>query len=217
MKCLSELLQMLTLGIGIGVLLTSLLLTYVMSSKADILFSSGREPTTATYWSSIWRRRWPTHDHYHHYYYYHKDCNSNYPPPPNPKPHMDRLFFLETNKKKNTCRYMDRVDTASESGREGEREGEWGGLGCVGGITFWDKDCMFMDSLRWGETWWGLDRIRTSQGHQELVRHQQALPVANNVYNFFVLGIFFVCVSHFSFFKCTKKIWMFVYCHEIGT
>lgn len=48
-KCLSELLQMLTLGIGIGVLLTSLLLTYVMSSKADILFSSGREPTTATY------------------------------------------------------------------------------------------------------------------------------------------------------------------------
>ncbi|XP_075875759.1 nicastrin [Nelusetta ayraudi] len=42
-------LEMLTLGIGIGVLLTSLLLTYVMSSKADILFSSGREPTTATY------------------------------------------------------------------------------------------------------------------------------------------------------------------------
>lgn len=49
-KRLSELLQMLTLGIGIGVLLMSLLLTYVMSSKADILFSSGREPTTtATY------------------------------------------------------------------------------------------------------------------------------------------------------------------------
>ncbi|XP_047223656.1 nicastrin isoform X2 [Girardinichthys multiradiatus] len=42
-------LEMLTLGVGIGVLLTSLLLTYIMSSKADILFSSGREPTTATY------------------------------------------------------------------------------------------------------------------------------------------------------------------------
>ncbi|KAM4727874.1 nicastrin [Anableps anableps] len=42
-------LEMLTLGVGIGVLLTSLLLTYVMSSKADILFSSGREPTSATY------------------------------------------------------------------------------------------------------------------------------------------------------------------------
>ncbi|KAM4556142.1 nicastrin [Fundulus diaphanus] len=42
-------LEMLTLGLGIGVLLTSLLLTYVMSSKADILFSTGREPTSATY------------------------------------------------------------------------------------------------------------------------------------------------------------------------
>lgn len=40
---------MLTLGVGIGVLLSSLLLTYIMSSKADILFSSGREPTSATY------------------------------------------------------------------------------------------------------------------------------------------------------------------------
>ncbi|MEQ2239511.1 hypothetical protein ILYODFUR_005213, partial [Ilyodon furcidens] len=42
-------LEMLTLGVGIGVLLTSLLLTYIISTKADILFSSGREPTTATY------------------------------------------------------------------------------------------------------------------------------------------------------------------------
>uniref|UniRef100_A0A3Q3XED2 Nicastrin n=1 Tax=Mola mola TaxID=94237 RepID=A0A3Q3XED2_MOLML len=42
-------LEMLTLGIGIGVLLTSLLLTYIISSKADMLFSSGREPTNATY------------------------------------------------------------------------------------------------------------------------------------------------------------------------
>uniref|UniRef100_A0A3Q1EQ29 Nicastrin n=1 Tax=Acanthochromis polyacanthus TaxID=80966 RepID=A0A3Q1EQ29_9TELE len=42
-------LEMLTLGVGIGVLLTSLLLTYIISSKADILFSSGREPTNATY------------------------------------------------------------------------------------------------------------------------------------------------------------------------
>ncbi|XP_071346885.1 nicastrin [Trachinotus anak] len=42
-------LEMLTLGVGIGVLLTSLLLTYIISSKADMLFSSGREPTNATY------------------------------------------------------------------------------------------------------------------------------------------------------------------------
>lgn len=42
-------LEMLTLGVGVGVLLSSLLLTYVISSKADILFCSGREPTNATY------------------------------------------------------------------------------------------------------------------------------------------------------------------------
>ncbi|XP_053185275.1 nicastrin [Scomber japonicus] len=42
-------LEMLTLGVGFGVLLTSLLLTYFISSKADILFSLGREPTNATY------------------------------------------------------------------------------------------------------------------------------------------------------------------------
>ncbi|XP_054624852.1 nicastrin isoform X2 [Dunckerocampus dactyliophorus] len=42
-------LEMLTLGVGVGVLLTSLLLTYIISSKADILFSSQREPTNATY------------------------------------------------------------------------------------------------------------------------------------------------------------------------
>ncbi|XP_069565046.1 LOW QUALITY PROTEIN: nicastrin [Brachyistius frenatus] len=42
-------LEMLTLGVGVGVLLTSFLLTYIISSKADILFSSGREPTSATY------------------------------------------------------------------------------------------------------------------------------------------------------------------------
>lgn len=43
------LMQMLTLGVGFGVLLTSLLLTYIVSSKADILFSSEREPSNATY------------------------------------------------------------------------------------------------------------------------------------------------------------------------
>ncbi|XP_040026315.2 nicastrin [Gasterosteus aculeatus] len=42
-------LEMLTLGVGLGVLITSLLLTYAMSAKADILFSSGREPVNATY------------------------------------------------------------------------------------------------------------------------------------------------------------------------
>ncbi|KAM8838732.1 nicastrin [Synchiropus picturatus] len=42
-------LEMLTLGVGVGVLLTSLLLTYFLSSKAEVLFSSGREPTNATY------------------------------------------------------------------------------------------------------------------------------------------------------------------------
>lgn len=43
------LIQMLTLGVGFGVLLTSLLLTYIVSSKADILFGSEREPSNATY------------------------------------------------------------------------------------------------------------------------------------------------------------------------
>ncbi|XP_070701693.1 nicastrin [Pempheris klunzingeri] len=42
-------LEMLTLGVGVAVLLTSLLLTYIISSKADMLFSSGREPANATY------------------------------------------------------------------------------------------------------------------------------------------------------------------------
>ncbi|XP_035025891.2 nicastrin [Hippoglossus stenolepis] len=42
-------LEMLTLGVGVGILVTSLLLTYFISAKADILFSSGREPANATY------------------------------------------------------------------------------------------------------------------------------------------------------------------------
>ncbi|XP_008333164.1 nicastrin isoform X1 [Cynoglossus semilaevis] len=42
-------LEMLTLAVGIGVLLTSLFLTYAISAKADILFNSVREPTNATY------------------------------------------------------------------------------------------------------------------------------------------------------------------------
>uniref|UniRef100_A0AAX7SSL8 Nicastrin n=1 Tax=Astatotilapia calliptera TaxID=8154 RepID=A0AAX7SSL8_ASTCA len=42
-------LEMLTLGVGVAVLIASLMLTYIISSKADILFSSGREPTAATY------------------------------------------------------------------------------------------------------------------------------------------------------------------------
>ncbi|XP_034558284.1 nicastrin [Notolabrus celidotus] len=42
-------LEMVTLGVGFGVLISSLLLTYIISSKADMLFSSGREPANATY------------------------------------------------------------------------------------------------------------------------------------------------------------------------
>uniref|UniRef100_UPI003AAA7B3C nicastrin isoform X3 n=1 Tax=Centroberyx gerrardi TaxID=166262 RepID=UPI003AAA7B3C len=42
-------LEMLTLGVGVAILLSSLLLTYTISSKADILFSSAREPANATY------------------------------------------------------------------------------------------------------------------------------------------------------------------------
>ncbi|XP_072296314.1 nicastrin [Eucyclogobius newberryi] len=42
-------LEMLTLGVGIGILLLSLFLTFVISAKADILFCSGREPANATY------------------------------------------------------------------------------------------------------------------------------------------------------------------------
>ncbi|CAL8278900.1 unnamed protein product [Lota lota] len=42
-------LEMLTLGVGVAILLISLLLTYFVNSKADFLFSSGREPANATY------------------------------------------------------------------------------------------------------------------------------------------------------------------------
>lgn len=85
---------------------------------------------------------------------------------------------------------MDRVDEASESGG-----GEHWEAGGEGRFTFWDEDCVLMDSLRWGETWWGLDRIRTFQGHKELVRHQHALPVATDVYRFFFFALeSFVCL-----------------------
>lgn len=56
------LIQMLTLGVGFGVLLTSLLLTYIVSSKAEVLFSSEREPSSATYWFT------QAQDHYYNYY-----------------------------------------------------------------------------------------------------------------------------------------------------
>ncbi|KAK7163820.1 hypothetical protein R3I93_007788 [Phoxinus phoxinus] len=42
-------LEMLTLGVGVAVLLLSLMVTYFISSKADLLFSSARETPTTTY------------------------------------------------------------------------------------------------------------------------------------------------------------------------
>ncbi|XP_043079546.1 nicastrin [Puntigrus tetrazona] len=42
-------LEMLTLGVGVAVLLLSLLVTYFISSKAELLFSSTRETSTTTY------------------------------------------------------------------------------------------------------------------------------------------------------------------------
>ncbi|XP_035287420.1 nicastrin [Anguilla anguilla] len=42
-------LEMLTLGVGVAVLLVSLLVTYFISSKADLLFSASREPASAAY------------------------------------------------------------------------------------------------------------------------------------------------------------------------
>ncbi|XP_039517052.1 nicastrin [Pimephales promelas] len=42
-------LEMLTLGVGVAVLLLSLLVTYFISSKAELLFSSARETPTTTY------------------------------------------------------------------------------------------------------------------------------------------------------------------------
>ncbi|XP_052333373.1 nicastrin-like, partial [Oncorhynchus keta] len=42
-------LEMLTLGVGVAVLFTSLLVTYFVSTKADVLFSSVREPNNAAY------------------------------------------------------------------------------------------------------------------------------------------------------------------------
>lgn len=72
------LIQMLTLGVGLGVLLTSLLLTYIVSSKADILFSSEREPSNATYWlTKIWFPQ--AQDHTYNYYYYSYTQTSCFP------------------------------------------------------------------------------------------------------------------------------------------
>uniref|UniRef100_A0A8C8I969 Nicastrin n=1 Tax=Oncorhynchus tshawytscha TaxID=74940 RepID=A0A8C8I969_ONCTS len=42
-------LEMLTLGVGVAVLFTSLLVTYFVRTKADVLFSSVREPNNAAY------------------------------------------------------------------------------------------------------------------------------------------------------------------------
>ncbi|KAJ8409795.1 hypothetical protein AAFF_G00218540 [Aldrovandia affinis] len=42
-------LELMTLGVGVAVLLTSLLVTYFVSTKADLLFSSSREPASAAY------------------------------------------------------------------------------------------------------------------------------------------------------------------------
>nr|XP_023688388.1 nicastrin [Paramormyrops kingsleyae] len=42
-------LEMLTLGVGVGVLLVSLLVTYFINAKADVLFSSSREPSSTAY------------------------------------------------------------------------------------------------------------------------------------------------------------------------
>uniref|UniRef100_A0A6Q2ZKE1 Nicastrin n=1 Tax=Esox lucius TaxID=8010 RepID=A0A6Q2ZKE1_ESOLU len=42
-------LEMLTLGVGVAVLFSSLLVTYFISTKADVLFSSAREPASAAY------------------------------------------------------------------------------------------------------------------------------------------------------------------------
>ncbi|XP_041088286.1 nicastrin [Polyodon spathula] len=45
----SKELEMMTLGVGITILIVSLLVTYFVSAKADILFTSARETTTAAY------------------------------------------------------------------------------------------------------------------------------------------------------------------------
>uniref|UniRef100_A0A4W5JXT5 Nicastrin n=1 Tax=Hucho hucho TaxID=62062 RepID=A0A4W5JXT5_9TELE len=42
-------LEMMTLGVGVAVLFTSLLVTYFVSTKADVLFSAVREPANAAY------------------------------------------------------------------------------------------------------------------------------------------------------------------------
>lgn len=90
---------MLTLGVGFGVLVTSLLLTYIISSKADMLFSSGREPANATYWSTRSRRRPTT-----------ATTTITSTTTTLSQPDMDRLFSL----KHNTRRYTDRLDKAAE-------------------------------------------------------------------------------------------------------
>lgn len=145
------LLQMLTLGVGVGVLLTSLLLTYIISSKADMLFSSGREPTNATYWSTRRRRR-PTTT---------TTAITTTTTTSIPTRHGRARFSL----KHNTSRYTDRLDTAAAEGF----------------LFYTTTPCLWTHSGEtWHEDWTGLDWpgwIWTHQGQKTLVRHQQALPV----------------------------------------
>lgn len=115
---------------------------------------------------------------------------------------------------------MDRVDTASESGREGGREGGWvreGRVGVgVGGEGY---------SLRQGLHVYGLTQVRRDMrtgSYQNFTGSQRtgqapAGPASGKQCLYFFCFRKFFFVSHFSFFKCTKKIRMFVYCHEIGT
>lgn len=75
-------------------------------------------------------------------------------PSPQPQTTHGQTFLLRNKQKKNTSRYMDRVDTASESGREGGWVGGWGegrvGVGVgVGGY-----------SLRQGLHVYGLTQVR---------------------------------------------------------
>lgn len=160
---------MLTLGVGVGVLITSLILTYVISSKADMLFSAGREPANATYWSTRRLHRPTTTTT--------TTTITTTTTTSIPTRHGQALFSLN-----HTSRY--RLDTAAEGGVFFFL---WWRLHVYG--THWGE--------AWHEDWTGLDWpgwIWTHQGQKTLVRHQQALPVERCLYSF-LFSLFFLIVK----------------------
>lgn len=182
---------MLTLGVGVAVLIASLMLTYIISSKADILFSSGREPTAATYWFTQKRLR-PT-----------TTTSTTIATTTTFIPTRHGQFSL----KHTTSRYTDRLVSAASRGE--------GGVGVpfrrrlrVYGLTHVRRD------MRTGPDWICLD----GSGLIRVIKHTGQAPAGpangNDVYIFCFRFFLFCFVGFFPFYP--KRMFCLL-CHGIGT